>query len=198
MTDYYQKECGRYFERTVGLDPSPILEPFAARLAKGATVVDIGCGSGRDLLWLKQRGFLPFGMERAPDLAALAEKHSGCRVIVADLQGFDFSTIAVDAMLLTGSLVHLERRHLSPLLENLVKGLNPGGLISISMKQGRGTRIDDEGRRFVLWEEEALGRVFADAGLGVVAVRGASSLLETGEAWINFYLKADVPGEVLR
>ncbi len=195
MTDYYQDACERYFERTVGLDPSPILEPFAARLAKGAKVVDIGCGSGRDLLWLKQRGFLPFGMERAPDLAILAEKHSGCRVIVADLQGFDFSTLAVDAMLLTGSLFHLERTSLSPLLDNLIKGLNPGGLISISMKQGRGTRIDDEGRRFVLWQEEALRRVFEDAGFWVVEVRGASSLLETGETWINFYLNAAVPGE---
>jgi SAM-dependent methyltransferase len=195
VTDYYQEACERYFKRTVGIDPSPILEPFAARLARGAKVVDIGCGSGRDLLWLKNRGFLPFGMERAPDLARLAEKHSGCRVIVADLQGFDFSTLAVDAMLLTGSLVHLDRPDLRPLLENLVKGLNPGGLISISMKQGRGTRTDHEGRRFVLWQEAALRRVFEDAGLVVVAVRGADSLLETGEAWINFYLQSAVPGE---
>lgn len=195
MTDYYQEECERYFERTVGLDPSPILKPFAARLARGAVVVDIGCGSGRDLLWLKKRAFLPFGMERAPDLARLAEKHSGCRVIVADFQGFDFSTLAVDAMLLTGALVHLDRTSLSPLLDNLVKGLNPGGLISISMKQGSGTRIDGQGRRFVLWQEEALRGVFEDAGLGVVEVRTASSLLETGEAWINFYLKSAAPGE---
>ncbi|MCP4114413.1 MAG: class I SAM-dependent methyltransferase [Desulfobacteraceae bacterium] len=195
MTDFYQEECERYFERTVGIDPSPILDPFAVRLPKGAVVADIGCGSGRDLLWLKQRGFLPFGLERAPGLARLAEKHSGCRVIVADFQAFDFSTLAVDAMLLTGSLVHLERNSLPPFLDNLLKGLKPGGVLSISMKQGSGTRLDDQGRRFFLWQEPELRKVFEDAGLVVAEVRGANSLLETGEAWINFYLKGAVSRE---
>jgi len=32
---------------------------------------ELGCGSGRDLLWLKNRGFHVIGFERSPGLAEL-------------------------------------------------------------------------------------------------------------------------------
>ena len=52
MKDYYQKKYKSYHEKTFEIDPSDFLSPLAERLTAGAVVLDVGCGSGRDLLGL--------------------------------------------------------------------------------------------------------------------------------------------------
>jgi len=50
MKDFYRENHSKYFERTFNIDPSSFLSPLAAKLSYGAFIVDVGCGSGRDLL----------------------------------------------------------------------------------------------------------------------------------------------------
>ena len=114
--DYYHRHYRAYFRRTVDVDPASFLQPLADRLAPGARILDVGCGSGRDLQWLRQRGFQPTGLERSPGLARLAQTHSGCPVLVEDFDQFDFSTASYDAILLIGSLVHVPHNLLEPTL----------------------------------------------------------------------------------
>jgi 2-polyprenyl-3-methyl-5-hydroxy-6-metoxy-1,4-benzoquinol methylase len=72
LSSFYEDHCKEYFQATAYLDPSPFLSPLAKRLAPGATVLDVGCGSGRDLRWLADHGFKPTGFEQAPELAKMA------------------------------------------------------------------------------------------------------------------------------
>jgi len=61
MTDYYHKNFKEYFQKTFSLDPSSYLSVFTGILTPGSEILDIGCGSGRDLLWLTRRGFNAVG-----------------------------------------------------------------------------------------------------------------------------------------
>ena len=61
MSDYYQKNYTSYHEKTFSIDPSSFLAPLAQRLPSEAFVLDVGCGSGRDLLWMKNKGFEVIG-----------------------------------------------------------------------------------------------------------------------------------------
>ena len=88
---FYHTHAQDYFNQTIQVDPSSFLLPLVKHLAPGSTVLDVGCGSGRDMLWLSGRGFPCTGLERSPDLAALARQHTGLSVIVADFEAFDFS-----------------------------------------------------------------------------------------------------------
>ncbi|MEA1969383.1 MAG: methyltransferase domain-containing protein [Thermodesulfobacteriota bacterium] len=185
MSDYYQKNYQEYFRKTVTADPTSFLESFAAKLSPGAKVIDIGCGSGRDLLWLKKRGFKPVGFERSKGLADLAEQYSGARVIRADFELFEFSGMDADGILLTGALVHLKKEKFQPLLRSIVKGVKPKGIISISLKQGKGSLIDSMGRSFYLWQESELRNLFKDSSLSVLSITKNSSALKTGETWLT-------------
>jgi cyclopropane fatty-acyl-phospholipid synthase-like methyltransferase len=91
--DYYQAYFLDYHAQTFHIDSSSFLEPLAKHLQPGAHIMDVGCGSGRDLLWFKTRGFNPTGLERSDGLARLARDHSGCDVITDDFETFDFSTL---------------------------------------------------------------------------------------------------------
>ena len=53
--DYYKENYKEYFDRTFSLDPSSFLGPVVERLSSGAMMLDVGCGSGRDLLWFKKK-----------------------------------------------------------------------------------------------------------------------------------------------
>ncbi|MGA9179151.1 MAG: methyltransferase domain-containing protein, partial [Desulfobacterales bacterium] len=81
MSDYYQKNYTAYHEKTFSIDPSSFLTPLAQRLPPEAFILDVGCGSGRDLLWMKKRGFEVIGFERSEGLAELARNNADCEVI---------------------------------------------------------------------------------------------------------------------
>ncbi len=189
IMDYYHKKFQSYFDDTVHVDSTPFLDPVVKYLPPGGEVWDVGCGSGRDLLWLKQRGFKAVGLERSQGLARLAAAHSGCQVIQGDFNTFDFSGLAVDAILLTGALVHVSWEELSPLLTNIITGLKPGGILFLSLKQGNGIREDKKGRRFYLWQDAALESIFHQICLKILNTSKTHSLLATGETWIAHVLR---------
>lgn len=40
---------------TYYIDPTVFLKPLVQYLKPGAEIIDVGCGSGRDLRWLKKK-----------------------------------------------------------------------------------------------------------------------------------------------
>ena len=67
MDNFYEKNHQQYFDSTSTIDPSSFLIPFGNMLKLGATILDIGCGSGRDLVWFKEQCFSPTGFEHSPE-----------------------------------------------------------------------------------------------------------------------------------
>ena len=46
--EYYNKYAAKIYEDTVDVDMSEILNKFLSLLNEGDTILDLGCGSGRD------------------------------------------------------------------------------------------------------------------------------------------------------
>jgi SAM-dependent methyltransferase len=136
--DYYEANAVEYNASTVDIDPSSFLEPLLLLLPTWAAILDVGCGSGRDLRWFKERGFRPMGLERSPSLAELARNHSGSPVMEADFETLDFSDCPVDALVLVGALVHIPHNRFEQVLDHLVNEL--------SSLQGQENCYDDHSR----------------------------------------------------
>jgi len=190
MTDYYQTQYQDYFKRTRSLDPSGFLIPLVNRLNVGDTVLDVGCGSGRDLSWLKKQGFQPQGFERSPGLTRLAREASGCEVIEGDFETYDFSGFSVDAILLVTSLVHLPHHRFKAAMANIMKALQPEGWVLLSLKQGEGFRTDDDGRAFYLWSEPELETALSGTNLNIIESTVTLSVKNNEEAIISMLLRS--------
>ncbi len=186
--DFYEVNATDYFNSTFRIDPSSFLLPLAKNLKPGATILDIGCGSGRDLRWLKDHGFNPTGFERSQTLAELAEKHSGCPVIKADFTKYDFSTLNFDAILMVGALVHIEQPQLPDLLNNICKALVDEGLVYITLKEGHGQRVASDGRIFFLWKKEELDKIFKKLGFKIIDFSRQTSKLRPTDVWLGYLL----------
>jgi SAM-dependent methyltransferase len=189
MTDYYQENYIKYHEQTAGIDPASFLSPLVRRLTPGSSILDAGCGSGRDMRWFKDRGFRPTGFERSGGLAALARVHSGCPVLEGDFEVYDFSGMDVDAILLVGALVHVPHERFSEILSNIARALNPRGHVLVTLKEGVKSRFGAGGRVFYLWEDGALRGVFEHMNLTVVDFSRQISKVRKSDVWLGYVLK---------
>ncbi len=191
MTDYYQKNYREYFDNTITVDPSTFLDPLVKRLKKGASIIDVGCGSGRDMAWLKSRGYQPLGFEGSSGLARLAREASGCNVIEGDFETFDFSSLSVDAILLVTALVHVPYERLATVLKNVAEVLNPGGWILLSLKEGSGVFTDEKGRTVYLWQREELETLVTSLHYEIVETSVSYSAIDTSETIISLLLHSN-------
>ena len=183
--DYNYKE---YHNKTFYIAPESFLTPLTSILPPGATILDIGCGSGRDLLWLKTNGYKPTGFERSANMAALARQNSGCLVVEGDFTDFNFADFQFDAILMIGAMVHLCHYAFAPVLARISKALPEGGLINLTLKEGEGTYHDKDGRFFSLWQEEELQHIFTDYGFRVLNFSRDISALPQKNIWLSFLL----------
>lgn len=156
-----------------------------------ATILDIGCGSGRDLRWFARRGFQPTGFEQAPNLARLAREHADCPVIEGDFCRYNFSTLQFSALLFVGSLVHFPKEALPTILESTCQALAPDGLILITMKEGNGTSRAADGRIFTLWSREDLENFFTANNLHVLDFSRQISKLRLDDIWLGYVLRVN-------
>jgi len=188
MSDYYQKNYKAYHEKTFSIDPSSFLASLAQRLPPEAFVLDVGCGSGRDLLWMKKRGFDVIGFERSDGLAELARDNVGCEVIQGDFETYDFSSIFVDAIMLVGALVHVPRERFSDVFQNITSAIPENGSVLITLKQGSGDRTDSDGRVFYLWDDQKTREVFDTLGFKVCDFSTSVSKTGSGDLWMSYVL----------
>ncbi len=191
MKDYYRENHEKYFERTFNIDPSSFLSPIAAELAPGAFILDVGCGSGRDLLWLKTLGFKVMGFERSPELAELARKNAECDVLEGDFTSYDFSSIRADAVILIGTLVHIPHADFLTVLRNIAAGLKYKGLMLITAKEGTGAAEGADGRIFYLFRNEELEIILTLLGFRIHDFSRDLSKTGTGETWLRYLLQKE-------
>ncbi|MGQ9365465.1 class I SAM-dependent methyltransferase [Azospirillum sp. ST 5-10] len=104
---------------------SPWVARFAALVPAGGPVLDLACGGGRHLRWLRERGHPVTGVDR--DLAGVADLAGapGIELLAADLE--DGSPWPLAGRRFAGIVVanYLHR----PLFPHLIAALAPGGAL---------------------------------------------------------------------
>ena len=192
ISDFYETNFQSYQNLTVNIDPVSFLAPLTHHLKKGSKILDVGCGSGRDLLWLKERGYLPTGFERSSGLVEFARKHSGCPVVEGDFFTFDFSVFRFDVVISIGGFVHLQHHELTPILSRVVRAIGRDGLIFLTLKEGVGCFKNEDGRVFSLWQHEDLKRIFDALRFRILDFSRNESSLNQKELWLGYLLEKKI------
>jgi len=158
--NYYSLNSRAFFNDTVGVDMTIIHDRFLALVPKGGFVLDAGCGSGRDSLAFKQRGYRVAAFDASPELAELAGELIGQEVVTRTFS--DVAEVGLyDGVWACASLLHLSLDSLPDAINRLWQALKPGGVCYVSFKDGNCERIKD-GRHFTDLNELALRRLFAE------------------------------------
>ncbi|MFC0708291.1 class I SAM-dependent DNA methyltransferase [Azorhizophilus paspali] len=100
------------------------------------TILDFGCGPGRDLKALRALGHQPIGLDGCPRFAEMARTESGCEVWQQDFLRLDLPTGRFDGIFANASLFHVPSQELSQVLGKLYAALKPGGVLFSSNPRG--------------------------------------------------------------
>ena len=143
MASFYSENADAFFRQYESLPPRTVNRDWAGFIpGRGARILDIGAGSGRDAAWLAAMGHEVTAVEPARDLrrrAMAAHPDPAIRWVddrLPDLAavralGRDFSLILANAV-----WMHLPPRPREPALGNMRKLLRAGGTLVITLRHG--------------------------------------------------------------
>ena len=80
------------------------------------TILDFGCGPGRDLKAFAELGHFAVGLEGAAHFAAMARAHSGCEVWQQDFLKLDLPRDRFDGVFANAALFHVPSQELPHVL----------------------------------------------------------------------------------
>jgi SAM-dependent methyltransferase len=121
----------RFRERGLvhGGEPDPTVVAEVDRLAPGRAL-DLGCGQGRNSVWLVRNGWTVTGVDFSDvALAAAREAAPGAEWVQADLRDYEPDRTAYDLVLY--AFVQLPARERREILERAARALAPGGTLLV-------------------------------------------------------------------
>lgn len=169
---YYDTHADEFYKNTVNVEFSTTQERFLAKLKRGASILDFGCGSGRDTKYFLERGYHVEAIDGSVELCKLAGEYTGIKV-----KNMFFQELAevekYDGIWACSSILHLPIDELTKIMNKMAVALKGNGIIYTSFKYGTFSG-ERNGRFFTDMTEE----IFADLLNGIDS-------LETEEQWIT-------------
>ncbi|MCY0094671.1 class I SAM-dependent methyltransferase [Hoeflea ulvae] len=159
---FYTQRASAYAARTEYANSKQI-EAFLSLLPAGATILELGCGSGRDSEFMIGRGFDLHPTDGTPELAQAAQQRLGIPVatlLFADLDADD----AYEGIWANACLLHVPRPDLPGILSKVHTALKKGGAFYASFKAGDTEGRDQFDRYYNYPSERLLRRWYAPSG----------------------------------
>ena len=154
--NHYEAHAERFW---LGTKDHDVTQNYAALLEAlpqrpGLRILDLGCGPGRDLLYFKNIGHQPTGLDGALEFCKMAREYSGCPVLHQDFLELALPESSFDGIFANASLFHVPRRELVRVLGDLREALVPDGALFSSNPRGRGEgRSGGRYAAYYEWEE---------------------------------------------
>ena len=136
--NHYHTRAQDFWEGTRDHDVSQNIDALLRNISAEPpfSILDFGCGPGRDLSAMSQRGHRVVGLEGAPALAELARINSGCEVWLQNFVQLSLPDSTFDGIFANASLFHVPMQLLSRVLTELHATLKPGGVLFSSNPRG--------------------------------------------------------------
>ena len=154
--NYYAENAADFAADTVNVDFSATQERFLALLPAGASILDFGCGSGRDTKAFLDRGYRVTAMDGSPELCRIASAYIGIPVRQMLFDELD-DVEAYDGIWACASILHVSSAELPNVFRRMIPALKSGGIIYTSFKYGT-----FEGERNGRWFTDFTEKTFAD------------------------------------
>ena len=189
---YYSTNAVEFSQGTVSVDFTTTQERFLKYLKPGATVLDFGCGSGRDAKCFAERGYKVTATDGCAELVAMASEYSG--LLVKQLLFSELADVETyDGIWACASILHLPKLELIDVLQKISVALKQDGYLYTSFKYGD-FEGDRHGRYFTDMTENSFGELLKQVPSLMVVEEWVSGDVREGrgdERWLNLILKKE-------
>ena len=194
---FYSKNAQTVAERYESV-VSSLSKSFGEAFKPKSKLLDIGCGSGRDLALLASLGHEGFGVDATPEFVTLSQSlHPELKgkVLHAALPNFEppFGG-GFDGILCSAVLMHIAERELAPAALAIKRCLKDHGRLLYSVPSKRLDVVtenrDANGRLFVPDQSDRLQKIFEQLGFSLISKwDNADSLGRDSVEWISVLME---------
>ena len=139
--NFYNQNAENFIANTQNADMHPTQERFLRLLDANTSILDFGCGSGRDTKYFLEKGYQVTATDGSAELCRLASEFIGIKVKEMLFQELDAMN-QYDGIWACSSILHLPKKELLPVIQKMCEALKDNGIIYTSFKYG-----DFEGER---------------------------------------------------
>lgn len=135
---HYERSAEAFFAGTIDHDVRQNIAALldAIQVPPPWTLLDLGCGPGRDLKTFSALGHRAIGIDGAHEFVRMARHYSGCEVWQQDFLHLDLPPALFDGIYANASLFHVPAAALPDVLTTLFASLKPGGVLFSSNPRG--------------------------------------------------------------
>src|SRR5690606_17205678 len=129
--DHYEANAEAFWQGTRDHDVSQNIAALLRHIQGAApyTLLDLGCGPGRDLKTFTEMGHVAVGLDGTKKFVEMARAHSGCEVWHQDLLEMDLPPAYFDGVFANAVLFHVPTEHIPQVLRTLHATLKPQGVL---------------------------------------------------------------------
>ena len=157
----------------------------ALDLPRGAVALDVGCGAGREAVFLAQTGFRVIGVDLSAKALELARQRASEAGVSVDWREGSVLHLPVEDAVADfandrGCFHHIGEADRPAYARELVRALKPGAKLLL-----RGCREDESGDTFVLVNEAAVARHLVPAGFRAGPLLPITLISDAGKLLAN-------------
>lgn len=163
---HYDDNADSFRQGTLTHDVSQNIEALLRNIKTPVpyTVLDFGCGPGRDLKSFSELGHEAIGLDGSLRFVEMAREYSGCEVWHQDFLALELPAGRFDGIFANASLFHIPSSELPRVLGELWNALKPRGVLFSSNPRGN-NQEGWSGRRYgAYYDFEQWSRLMMKAG----------------------------------
>ncbi len=135
---HYDRSAEEYWDGTRDHDVSQNYTAFLDAIEDDHpfSILDLGCGPGRDLHHFRSLGHDVVGLDGSKEFVATARSYAGCEVLHQDFLAMALPESRFDGVFANASLFHVPSQELPRVLLELSATLKPRGVLFCSNPRG--------------------------------------------------------------
>ena len=188
--NYYNQKAESFIANTQNADMHPTQERFLRLLDANTSILDFGCGSGRDAKYFLEKGYQVTATDGSAELCRLASEFTCIKVKEMLFDELD-AINQYDGIWACSSILYLPKKELLPVIWKMCEALKDNGIIYTSFKYGdfEGER---NGRYFTDFTEKTFREFIEKIPKLTIEEHWITSDVRPGrgeEKWLNLLLR---------
>ena len=133
--EYYNNTVKDYIQDTVDANVTELNSFFLKYIPAGGSILDLGCGSGRDSKLYINKGYHVTAVDGSEEFCKLAGSYIGQEVLCMKFDEIEFEN-EFDGVWACASILHVSLKDLTVVIEKIAKALKSGGYFFACFKYG--------------------------------------------------------------
>lgn len=188
MSNYYDVNAKEYIESTINCDMSIHYEKFLKYLPKTGKILDVGFGSGRDMIYFKSLGYEVEGIDTSVEFVNnMKEKEFNVRLESACELNY---SAEYDGIWACASLLHIKRDELEEVIIKCMNALKENGVLYCSFKYGD-MEVEKDNRYFNYMNEEIICKFFKISNVDIIEIYKTNDVRKDRncDEWVNIIIR---------